>query len=304
MLPTIREGEHSDTVKTAQLLMKYSPADGEYTALFREFVTSWQKDRGLSADGIIGPDAWRKIAEEAPLVSIKTRRYGEYAQAVQLLVGTTADGIFGKKTRAAVMAYQTANGLKADGVVGPQTWRALICDEKAEGKIITDCKYYCQWDSKWSKVMYSSTGNKNQTIGNSGCGPTSMAMILATWIDPEITPVQTCADAQKNGYRTKDKGTSWSYFNHVFKTTEGFKKFLPTGSMATLKAALREGALAVCSMNSNDNNFWTKGGHFIVAVGCDDEYIYANDPNKTAHPRKQKQDKFKTCMKQAFIFWR
>ena len=29
---------------------------------------------------------------------------------------------------------------------------------------------------------------------------------------------------------------------------------------AELIAALAEGALAVCSMNSNDNNFWTKGG--------------------------------------------
>lgn len=35
------------------------------------------------------------------------------------------DGIFGEKTRQAVIAFQTSQGLQADGVVGPQTWAAL-----------------------------------------------------------------------------------------------------------------------------------------------------------------------------------
>lgn len=43
--------------------------------------------------------------------------------------------------------------------------------------------------------------------------------------------------------------------------------------------------------------------HFIVAIGYDDTYIYANDPNNKTVPRKQAQSKFKSCMKQAFLFW-
>ena len=35
------------------------------------------------------------------------------------------DGLFGPRTRAAVMAFQSDNGLVADGVVGPRTWAAL-----------------------------------------------------------------------------------------------------------------------------------------------------------------------------------
>lgn len=35
------------------------------------------------------------------------------------------DGVFGEKTRQAVIAFQSSQGLQADGVVGPQTWAAL-----------------------------------------------------------------------------------------------------------------------------------------------------------------------------------
>ena len=37
-----------------------------------------------------------------------------------------ADGIFGKKTLAAVKAFQRDNKLKADGITGPLTWNALL----------------------------------------------------------------------------------------------------------------------------------------------------------------------------------
>jgi hypothetical protein len=36
------------------------------------------------------------------------------------------DGVAGARTRAAVVAFQSANGLAGDAIVGPMTWRALI----------------------------------------------------------------------------------------------------------------------------------------------------------------------------------
>ena len=38
----------------------------------------------------------------------------------------SADGVFGTKTRDAVIAFQTAKGLKADGVIGAETWAELM----------------------------------------------------------------------------------------------------------------------------------------------------------------------------------
>ena len=42
--------------------------------------------------------------------------------------------------------------------------------------------YYSQIDSRWKNLMYSSIGNTSQTIGTSGCGPASAAIIVSSKI--------------------------------------------------------------------------------------------------------------------------
>src|SRR5687767_6344090 len=44
-----------------------------------------------------------------------------------LFPGLKTDGVFGQKTQARVVEFQTRNALKPDGVVGPRTQRALYC---------------------------------------------------------------------------------------------------------------------------------------------------------------------------------
>lgn len=301
-MKTIKKGMSGNEVSVAQALLDYS-VTGTFDSKFVEVVKAFQKKNGLVDDSIIGAKTWAKLAEKAPTVRNRASDKGA-TLAAQMLLGFTGealDGICGTKTIARIKAYQAANGLKTDGVCGAKTWARLLCATVQNGKI-NACKHYVQWDSRWKNVKYS-THTSGQTIGNSGCGTTAMAMILAQWVDSDITPVETSALSVKNGFRTYNSGTAWGFFKFCFKHYEGFGKFVQTNSVTVLKAALAEGALAVCSMNSNDNCFWTKGGHFITAVGYDDEYIYANDPNKSAHPRKQKQAKFQNCMKQAFIFW-
>ena len=306
-MKTIKKGISGKEVRVAQALLDYS-ITGTFDVKFVAVVKAFQKKHGLDDDGIIGAKTWAKLAETAP--TVKNKKSDKNATlAAQALLGFTGDdldGICGTKTKARIKAYQTAQGLSADGVCGQETWKRLLgVTQKATAsntKKINPCVHYIQWDSKWKNIKYS-THTSSQTIGNSGCGTTAMAMILAQWIDKKITPVETSALSVKNGYRTKNSGTAWGFFKFCFKHYKGFSKFVQTNSITVLKAALAEGALAVCSMNSNDNGFWTKGGHFITAVGADGTYIYANDPNKSAHPRKQKHAKFQKCMKQAFIFW-
>ena len=48
------------------------------------------------------------------------------------------DGIFGRLTRDAVIAYQQTNGLGVDGVVGRQTWTALLKPEETDADETVD----------------------------------------------------------------------------------------------------------------------------------------------------------------------
>jgi murein DD-endopeptidase MepM/ murein hydrolase activator NlpD len=57
-----------------------------------------------------------------------TLKVGAKGAAVKLLqtkLGVTADGDFGPKTKAAVIAFQKKHGLKADGIAGPSTWEKV-----------------------------------------------------------------------------------------------------------------------------------------------------------------------------------
>ena len=140
-------------------------------------------------------------------------------QLQNLLGGLEPDGIFGKKTEAAVRAFQAAHGLKVDGIVGKQTWAALLGeDEPAEGQHgFVKPVDYKQYDSKWAKKMYSNHGDKSQTIKSSGCGPTAMADIVATLIDSTVTPATLADLSMKWGCRTYSDGTAWSFFPKIVR---------------------------------------------------------------------------------------
>ena len=61
-----------------------------------------------------------------PKVTVRSLQYLLNARGAKL----TVDGIFGAKTKAAVVAFQRAHHLPADGVTGAKTWGALIVTVK------------------------------------------------------------------------------------------------------------------------------------------------------------------------------
>lgn len=74
--------------------------------------------------------------------------------------------------------------------------------------------YYSQIDSRWKNKMYSSVGNRSQTIGSSGCGPTSAAMVVSS-IKGTVTPDTMASLFVKYGYRSANNGTYWSAYRAV-----------------------------------------------------------------------------------------
>ena len=141
-----------------------------------------------------------------------------------------------------------------------------------------------QTDEQWGSELYSITNNRSQTIANSGCGPTSMAMVLNYYIDESITPLQTSIYALSNNHRTRRKGTSWEYFEAMAKEYD--LDFYQTTSSAEALSWMetKSDPLIICSMGPG---LWTTDGHFIVLWDVVDGIAYINDPNSTDEERVQ-----------------
>lgn len=132
--------------------------------------------------------------------------------------------------------------------------------------------YYNQTDSRWRNHQYSSVGNSSQTIGTSGCGPTSASMIV-TAIKGTITPPEMGDLFVQYGYRSANSGTYWSAFRWVADVFDiGYQE---CSSLDTGVDLVRNNNYVVVSVG---NGLFTTGGHFIVIVGIDGDILKIYDP--------------------------
>ena len=145
------------------------------------------------------------------------------------------------------------------------TWDVVLGDYKG-------LTYYSQIDSRWANRMYSSVGDENQTIGTSGCGPTSAAMIV-TATKGAITPDLMADLFVKYGYRSANNGTYWSAFRAV--ADEFNIGYTETSDIQRALDLLRNNNYVVASVG---NGLFTTGGHFIVLVGIEGDNIKIYDP--------------------------
>lgn len=306
-----KSSNSKQAVKALQYLLDVKvSSSGTYTVATKTAVKNFQKAQGFPAaeqDGIAGPNTLTALCNTLPVVNFKDYSQSKYVKAVQSLVSSGIDGKYGNNTRKNVIAFQSSANITQTGNVTKNDWLALwdckyeITDPpKNNGTNTKEPVDYKQYDSRWKKIKYTITGSSKQTIGSSGCGPTSMADIMATWVNKKITPVEMCEYSLKKGFRTKNSGTAWGFFKSVANAyPQGFSKFTQTKSIATLKSALAQGAFAVASMGPG---YWTSGGHFICVYKMDNTYVYARDPASSTR-KKQKISAFEDQRKQFFIFW-
>ena len=132
--------------------------------------------------------------------------------------------------------------------------------------------YYSQLDSRWSSKMYSSIRDISQTIGTSGCGPTSSAMVVSS-IKGNITPDTMASLYTQYGYRSANQGTYWSAFKWTADVFDiGYSECYKLDDAI---AKLKDNNYIIASCNQG---LFTYGGHFIVLTGVEGDYIKVYDP--------------------------
>jgi peptidoglycan hydrolase-like protein with peptidoglycan-binding domain len=134
--PLVRRGDDVFPVRPLQQLLRARnhpvAVDGSFGPQTESAVEAFQQSKGLTADGIVGPNTWPKL-----IVQVEKGSTGDAVRAVQEVMkfhdqsdgegpGVQVDGIFGPRTDAFVRGFQTAVGTASDGIVGPITWRALV----------------------------------------------------------------------------------------------------------------------------------------------------------------------------------
>lgn len=162
----LRRGSRGNEVKVVQYYLAFIgffnnslpqiDVDGIFGADTENAVRTFQRQYGLTVDGIIGRQTWYAIqdvyystlnslpdeyssyssllypgyalttgASGNVVVQLQTflRVIAENNRAVPLI---TVDGVYGEQTKNAVIAVQRLKGLTQNGAVGPLTWNAIV----------------------------------------------------------------------------------------------------------------------------------------------------------------------------------
>ena len=149
----LKKGSRGDTVRTMQQMLiacgygcGATGADGIFGNNTLSALKSFQRDHGLTVDGIYGPKS--KAALEATCqssntaagdtaVNLKKGSRGEAVRTMQIMLTACgydcggSDGIFGNRTLSALKAFQSDHGLTVDGIYGKNSRSALTAAYQA-----------------------------------------------------------------------------------------------------------------------------------------------------------------------------
>ena len=152
----LRFGDDNDRVKELQQLLKkvdcfdFDEFTGYFGKTTEEGVRKFQSLHGLAVDGVAGTETLEKLREAAgqdtPATGLKPDSIcygmsGDDVTKIQQklkelgLFNEEVTDFYGRKTEAAVKAFQEAAGLKADGIAGAKTREMLFSDFKTDSLI-------------------------------------------------------------------------------------------------------------------------------------------------------------------------
>lgn len=141
---------------------------------------------------------------------------------------------------------------------------------------------------------------RNSTISSSGCGVTSMAMVLANLYNSSIEPHTTMNDAY-TGFSQKYCGEGIVGTNSGFYKAEAEKYGLTYHKLSSDKAGaekavnvLKQGGLVVVSVNNSSDFTTGDSGHYLVirSIEADGQTVHVANPNRRTKDDPQNTQSF------------
>lgn len=133
----LRSGPREDVPDPAQW-QTTALVSADYDQDVVDAVRTFQKQRGITDDGIVGPETFRRLEEARWRLGDRVLSYsaahptvGEDVTDLQRRLSTMGfecgreDGHLGPKTDQAIRDFQRNTGLPSDGICGPATFRAV-----------------------------------------------------------------------------------------------------------------------------------------------------------------------------------
>jgi len=129
------------------------------------------------------------------------------------------------------------------------------------GTVIDGFVVYDQLDERWANSPYGTS-----TVAKSGCGPSSVAMVVSTLVDKNVTPDVVAKDFSR--FYKDGEGSDWGLMTEA-PVKYGLKSNDIANNMEEAKKALREGKLIIAS--GKGSKPFTTDGHLLVLRGITDQ---------------------------------
>ena len=130
---------------------------------------------------------------------------------------------------------------------------------------------FIQWDSRWG---FNKIGN--DFIAHSGCGPVVLANLYIYYTgDTSMNPVKMSQWAAEQGYFIDGAGSGWETFTSGAQSL-GLSAYMINPGFENVKNEVEKGRMIVLNVTPGD---FTKGGHYIVIKGIEDNKLVIHDPN-------------------------
>ena len=166
------------------------------------------------------------------------------------------DGIHPNDEGRELFASLIADAINNTGGVGMDS-----CSESTNGQLY----FWAQGEEPWGSMPYGKACG-GDTIGNAGCGPTSLAMVITALTGKKVTPDVIANKADDEGYRVcgagsmrnigllaREYGLNVEYEDPIDWSEDHITRLLKQGKMIQLA--------------SEGSNPFTNGGHFIAIRG-------------------------------------